>query len=142
MNGTSAHVAGDKDPDRYLLACDGIRKPYIPLADKDETSNGRAIVEDTNQPERPRVEPEIIPPDRTQRQSERRQHTGHVSTAADGIQRICVARLGPFGIALLMLIIGVLAAVILLAVVGVVLIWIPVVVLLVAAGAIFRLLRR
>jgi len=65
-----------------------------------------------------------------------------VSPAADATHRIYVARLGPFGIALLMLIIGVLAAVILLAVVGVVLIWIPVVALLVAAGAIFRLLRR
>jgi hypothetical protein len=41
-----------------------------------------------------------------------------------------------------MLIVGVLAAVILLAVIGAVLIWIPVVALLVAAGAIFRLLRR
>ena len=43
---------------------------------------------------------------------------------------------------LLMLIIGVVIAVILLAVVGAVLIWIPILALLVAAGAIFRLLRR
>jgi len=110
--------------------------------DEDEASSGHAIVEDSNQPERPRVEPEIIPPDRTQHQSDWRQHTWHVSPAADATHRIYVARLGPFGIALLMLIIGVLAVVILLAVVGVVLIWIPVVALLVAAGAIFRLLRR
>jgi hypothetical protein len=65
-----------------------------------------------------------------------------VSAAADRTHRIYVARLGPFAIALLMLIVGVLAAVILLAVIGAVLIWIPVVALLVAAGAIFRLLRR
>jgi fatty acid desaturase len=65
-----------------------------------------------------------------------------VSAAADRTHRIYVARLGPFAIAMLMLIVGVLAAVILLAVIGAVLIWIPVVALLVAAGAIFRLLRR
>ena len=41
-----------------------------------------------------------------------------------------------------MLIVGVVIAVILLAVLGAVLIWIPVLALLVAAGAIFRLLRR
>jgi len=39
------------------------------------------------------------------------------------MHRIYVARLGPFGVALLMLIVGILAAVILLAVVGAVLIW-------------------
>jgi hypothetical protein len=41
-----------------------------------------------------------------------------------------------------MLIVGVVIAAILLAVLGAVLIWIPVLALLVAAGAIFRLLRR
>jgi hypothetical protein len=58
------------------------------------------------------------------------------------MHRIYVARLGPFGVALLMLIVGILAAVILLAVVGAVLIWIPVFALLLAAGVVFRLLRR
>ncbi|HKM88533.1 MAG TPA: hypothetical protein VJX48_08000 [Xanthobacteraceae bacterium] len=102
------------------------------------------MVEDSNQPERPRVEPEIIPPDRTPRRSDWHRQTWHpfISTAAEESHRIYVARLGPFGIALLMLIVGVLVAVILLAMVGVVLIWIPVVALLVAVGAIFRLLRR
>jgi TM2 domain-containing membrane protein YozV len=65
-----------------------------------------------------------------------------MSAGADGTHRIYVARLGPFGIALLMLIVGILAAVIILAVVGAVLIWILVVAQLVAAGAIFRVLRR
>ena len=45
-------------------------------------------------------------------------------------------------LALLILMIGVLAAVILLTVVGAVLLWIPILVLLVAAGALYRLLRR
>jgi hypothetical protein len=107
------------------------------------------MVEDSNQPERPRVEPEIIPPDRNPRRSDWRQQAWRrqtrqpfFSTAADETHRISVARLGPFGIALLMLILGVVVAVILLAVVGAFLIWIPVVVLLVAVGAILRLLRR
>jgi hypothetical protein len=102
------------------------------------------MVEDRNLPKRPRVEPEIIPPDRTQREADWRQQDGrpYVSTFAGETQRIYVGRLGPFGIALLMLIVGVLAAVILLAALGAVLLWIPIVALLVAAGAIFRLLRR
>ena len=112
------------------------------------------MVDDPNRPERPRVEPEIIPPDRTLNRSDRRQQTWRqqtwrqqtwqpfFSTAADETHRIYVAKLGPFGIALLMLILGVVAAVILLAVIGAVLIWIPAVVLLVAVGALFRLFRR
>jgi uncharacterized membrane protein YoaK (UPF0700 family) len=59
-----------------------------------------------------------------------------------GTQRIYVARLGPFGIALLMFIVGALAAVILLAVLGAILVWIPVFALLLVAGFAFRLLRR
>jgi hypothetical protein len=41
-----------------------------------------------------------------------------------------------------MLILGFVAAVILLAVVGAILVWIPILALLVAAGVVFRLLRR
>jgi hypothetical protein len=102
------------------------------------------MVEDRNQPERPGIEPEIIPPDRTPRRPDRHQRAWHpfFSTAADETHRIYVARLGPFGIALLMLILGVVVAVILLAVVGAFLILVPVVALLVAVGALFRLLRR
>jgi hypothetical protein len=43
---------------------------------------------------------------------------------------------------MLMLILGFVAAVILLAVVGAILVWIPILALLVAAGVVFRLLRR
>ena len=57
-------------------------------------------------------------------------------------QRIYVGRIGPVGLALLILMIGVLAALILLTVVGAVLLWIPILVLAIAAGAMFRLLRR
>ncbi len=112
------------------------------------------MVDDPDQPERPRVEPEIIPPDRNPRRPDWRQQAWRrqawrrqtwqpfFSTAADETHRIYVARLGPLGVALLILIVGVIAAVILLALVGVILIWIPAVALLVAVGALFRLFRR
>ncbi len=107
------------------------------------------MVDDPDQPERPRVEPEIIPPDRNPRRPDWRQQAWRrqtwqpfFSTAADETQRIYVARLRPLGVALLMLIVGVIAAAILLALVGAVLIWIPAVALLVAVGALFRLFRR
>jgi hypothetical protein len=102
------------------------------------------MVDHPDQPERPRVEPEIIPPNRNPRRSDWRRQTWQpfFSTAADETHRIYVARPGPLGVALLVLIVGVIAAVILLALVGAVLIWIPAVALLVAVGALFRLLRR
>jgi len=102
------------------------------------------MVEDSNQPERPRVEPEIIPPDRNPPRSARHQQTWHpfLSTAADETHRVYGARLGPLGFALLMLIVGIVVGLIILAVIGAVLIWIPIMLLLVAVGALFRLLRR
>jgi len=102
------------------------------------------MVEDSNRPEQPRLEPEIIPPARTGREPQWRQDAWrpYAASQAGETHRIYVARLGPFGAALLVLIVGILAAVILLAVLGAVLIWIPIIALLVAAGAIFRILRR
>ena len=104
------------------------------------------MVEDPNQPERPRLEPEIIPPgqnppDWRQQRSHQRTWQPFFSTAA-GTHRVYVARLGPFGFALMTLILGVVVALIMLAVVGAVLIWIPAVLLLVAVGALVRFLRR
>jgi len=97
-----------------------------------------------DRPERPRLEPEIIPPAGSRREAYWRQHAWrpYAASQANGTHRIYIASLGPFGTALFMLIIGILAAVLLLAVLGAVLIWIPILVLLVAAGAIFRMLRR
>ena len=102
------------------------------------------MVEDSNQPERPRIEPEIIPPGRTPYRSDRHQQIWHpfFSTAADETHRIYVARLGPLGFALLMLIVGIVIGLIILAVIGAVLIWIPIMLMLVAVGALIRLWRR
>jgi len=101
------------------------------------------MMKDSDRPERPRLEPEIIPPARGRRGSDWQQSVwpSHTSTAS-GTHRIYVARLGPFGMALLMLVIGIVIAVILLAVVGAILVWIPILALLLAAGVIYRLLRR
>jgi hypothetical protein len=102
------------------------------------------MVDDADQPERPRVEPEIIAPDRFRRAPDWHKRAGrpYVSALAEAPPRVYVGRFGPFGFALFVLIIGILAAAGLLATLGAVLVWIPVVALLVAVGAIIRFLRR
>lgn len=97
------------------------------------------MTDDRNQPERPRVEPEIIPPDRSGRQSP---WGPYGFTQTRGTNRIYVTRVGPFGIALLMLAIAAIAAIFMIAVLGAFLIWIPIVAVVLIAGALLRLLRR
>jgi hypothetical protein len=94
-------------------------------------------------PERPRTEPEIIPPDRSGRQSDWRNSPwqGDAFTGARGGQRIFITRVGPFGIAMLMLAIAAILAIIVIATVGLVLIWIPILAVIVVAAGLFRLLR-
>jgi hypothetical protein len=101
------------------------------------------MADDRERPERPRVEPEIIPPDRGGRQSNWRQPLWRTDgfTQTRGTHRIYVARLGPFGLALLLLAIAALVVFVLITVLGVVLIWIPVVAVVIIIGALFRLLR-
>ena len=89
--------------------------------------------------EEPRTEPEIIPPGYP---DERPAPDARAYVDVHGIHRVYVARLGPFGIILLALVIAVFTAVILILLLGAVLIWIPVVALLVAAGVITGFLRR
>src|ERR1700731_3820778 len=89
--------------------------------------------------EKPRAEPEIIPPgDLDGRPMRDRYHFD----VHGGSQRIYVTRLGPVGIVVLGLLIALIAAVIPIVLLGAVLIWIPVVVLFVAAAIISDLLRR
>src|SRR6478672_379142 len=87
--------------------------------------------------EGPRAEPEIIPPDHPDERSVRDGYHFDVH----GTQRIYVTRLGPFGIVVLGLLIALIAAVILIVLLGAVLIWIPVAVLFVAAAVVSGLLR-
>jgi hypothetical protein len=88
-----------------------------------------------SEPERPRVEPEIIPPDRS----------GANWTppygCSQGTQRVFVGKIGPLGFALLMLVVGLFAVVLLLVLIGTALLWIPLVAVLVIAAVISRLFR-
>jgi hypothetical protein len=101
------------------------------------------MADDSGHIQRPRLEPEIIPPRRARGETDWPPHDWrpYVSAGAS-THRIYVGRFGPFGVAIVMLIVGILAAAILLAVVGAILIWIPILALLLAAGAIFRFWRR
>lgn len=105
------------------------------------------MANDPNQPERPRVEPEIIPPDRdgssaNWRRTPANPWRGSGFDQIHGSHRVYVGRVGPFGIALLLLAIAAVIALILIAVLGAVLIWIPVIAAAVVLAAFFRLFRR
>jgi hypothetical protein len=95
--------------------------------------------QDPNNPERPRVEPEILPPDR-RRGGDWPPPYGFSETR--GTHRFYVTRMSPFGFALMMLLIGLLAAVFLLVLIGAALIWIPVLAVFVVIAAFFRLFGR
>jgi hypothetical protein len=102
------------------------------------------MFDDRNPVERPRTEPEIIPTDHSGRQSDWRNppwRNGQFARKRGG-QRIFVTRLGPIGVALLMLAILAIAVLIMIVVLGAVLIWLPVVAMLVVAAGLARLLRR
>jgi hypothetical protein len=95
-----------------------------------------------DEPERPRAEPEIIPPDRSG-QSDWRYSPWRAGGfgGARATQRVYVTRVGPFGIALLLLAIAAIVAIILIAALGAVLIWIPIVAVVIVFGALLRLFR-
>jgi hypothetical protein len=99
-----------------------------------------------SEPRSPRSEPEIIPPDRTRNDSMRGRPGPWVSMHAHGTQRVYVGRVGPLGIVLLALLIGTLAALVFIILLGAFLIWIPVAILLfvafIAGGIMRRYLRR
>lgn len=91
-----------------------------------------------NTAERPRVEPEIIPPDRSDARSAWRTHS---FADAGGTQRIYLRRLSPFGGILLLAAIVLIAVIALLAFLGALLLWIPLVALIVVITAISGLWR-
>jgi chromate transport protein ChrA len=82
-------------------------------------------------PEQPRSEPEIIPPDRTDRRGKE-----FVWTSVDqrgSTYRISIARPGPFSIIVALLIAGLVLGAIVLLLVGLAVIWIPIVIFIIAA---------
>ena len=95
------------------------------------------MTEDRTTPERPRAEPEIIPPDRDRGRSAWR---ARASMDTEQTHRIYVARVGPLGGLLLVLVVGVLAAVMLFALLGALLISIPVVAFIVLLAALAGLI--
>jgi hypothetical protein len=97
----------------------------------------------SNEPERPRAEPEILPPDRSGRNNQ----SGpgwppHGYTHGTGPHRVFITRIGPFGFALAMLVVGLFAAALLLLLIGTALIWLPFVAAIVILGALAGLFRR
>jgi hypothetical protein len=96
--------------------------------------------------ERPRAEPEIIPPDRpgTERagRSSTRASAVWISVGPDGTQRVQFAKPGLLSLFLFSLVVALLVAIILFVLFGAALILIPVAVLLFAAGGIVALWQR
>ncbi len=95
-----------------------------------------------NQPERPRREPEIIPPgkDRPDRNSAWPPNYGY--SGSRSTHRIYVSRIGPLGFAILVLIIALFGGVLLLALIGAALIWLPLLAVFAVIAAISALIRR
>ena len=86
---------------------------------------------DPERPERPRAEPEIIPPSRG---GGREGASGiWISVDGNGNERIYVARPGPFSVILALLFTGIVIAAVVLVLLGVVLFWIPVAIFIIAA---------
>ena len=90
---------------------------------------------DPNKPERPRFEPEIIPPDRSGGPYPGRPY---IFIRSGGTQRIYTGRLGPFSVTLAMLLVALVVVAVFFTVVSAVLIWLPIVLLIAAAAAIYR----
>lgn len=100
------------------------------------------MVDDAQKPELPRVEPEIIPPGRERRQFDwRASPWGGGFSDMRGTHRVYVHRVGPFGVGLLLLAIAAIVAIITIAVLGAVLIWIPIIAAVIVIGALMRLFR-
>ena len=95
-----------------------------------------------NQPERPRREPEIIPPgkDRPDRNSGWPPNYGYSQTRST--HRIYVSRIGPLGFAIFVLIIAMFGGVLLLALIGAAFIWLPLLAVFAVIAGISALIRR
>jgi hypothetical protein len=91
--------------------------------------------------EQPRFEPEIIPPDRANRAGMPGGTWSRVFVDEHGTHRVFVGRIGPAGIILGSLLVGIVSAAALIVVLGIFLVWIPVVGLIVGALLISGWLR-
>jgi hypothetical protein len=86
-----------------------------------------------HRPDRPRSEPEIIPPQRNRAGADPQSHIWVSVDEQGGTQRIYLARPGPFAIIAALAVIGLVVAAIVLVLLGAMLIWIPVVIFIISA---------
>jgi hypothetical protein len=104
------------------------------------------MVDDFDPAERPRAEPEIIPPDQARRRPGQPAwppvSRPYGAWQARETQRVYVVRPGPLGFVIFTLALALIVVLVFLIVIGAFLLWIPVVALLVAVGAVYRFLRR
>jgi ABC-type transport system involved in cytochrome bd biosynthesis fused ATPase/permease subunit len=91
--------------------------------------------------EKPRSEPEIIPPDHAERRTARGTPRARVFTDAHGTERVYVARLAPLGVILTILATSILAAAMLVLLFATFLIWVPLVILFIVGAIVAGLLR-
>lgn len=94
------------------------------------------MTDQSRPPERPRYEPEIIPPGQTHDPMGTRVFIDQNTT-----EHVFVGKVGPLGLFLMALAIGAVIAVVLVLLLGAFLLWIPVVGLLIAAGLVAGVLR-
>ncbi|ACF03792.1 MULTISPECIES: hypothetical protein [Rhodopseudomonas] len=94
------------------------------------------MTDQSRPPERPRYEPEIIPPGQTHDPMGTRIFIDQNTT-----EHVFVGKVGPLGLFLMALAIGAVIAVVLVLLLGAFLLWIPVVGLLIAAGLVAGVLR-
>jgi hypothetical protein len=95
-----------------------------------------------DQPERPRREPEIIPPGNDRPGRDSRWRPSHGFNEHRSTHRVYVGRIGPLGFALLLLMLALFGGVFLLVLIGAVLIWFPVLLVFAVIAAIVGLIRR
>ncbi|HEV3162072.1 MAG TPA: hypothetical protein VGZ89_19100 [Xanthobacteraceae bacterium] len=95
-----------------------------------------------DQPERPRREPEIIPPGNDRPGRDSRWPPSHGFNERRSTHRVYVSRIGPLGFALLLLMLALFGGVFLLVLIGAALIWFPVLLVFAVIAAIAGLIRR
>ena len=95
-----------------------------------------------DQPERPRREPEIIPPGNDWPNRDSRWPPNYGFNEGRGTHRVYVSHIGPLGFVLLLLMLALFGGIFLLALIGAALIWFPVLLVFAVLAAIAGLIRR
>ena len=95
-----------------------------------------------DQPERPRREPEIIPPGNNRPNRDSRWPPNYGFNEGRGTHRVYVSRIGPLGFVLLLLMLALFGGIFLLALIGAALIWFPVLLVFAVLATIAGLIRR